>query len=423
MTESLEPQSWSFNQPVLLNKSKRPSSVLVWTLVGTTVFAAGWAFIAPLPETIAVKGKLQPISPIQDIEAPLPGVVSHVDVVEGQVVQKGDILLRFSSKEIQARLDAAKVNRNALLNKVAINQAILGDRSTIALSINQKKLLLDRRQEEANILRADEAALERNRVRIEGLRKTLAQTELIAERYAQLLRDGAASELQTLEVQSRVDRARTDLEFELREQKRLRASTTSGDATRRAQRRREIEDLLQRIADYERDIQTNQTLLEKVVVKSPTNGIVFNLSVYPGSLVEANEARPLLKVIPQNNLEAKVYIPNSAIGFVQNGQKAAISLNSFKASDFAYLPASVKRIGSDALTPEEQQRVLGQGAEGLFFPATLQLSHQTLNVGERSIPLQPGMSLTADLHLRNRRFISAITDFFDDKRRGLERLQ
>jgi HlyD family secretion protein len=32
------------------------------------------------------------------------------------------------------------------------------------------------------------------------------------------------------------------------------------------------------------------------------------------------------------------------------------------------------------------------------------------------------MSLTADLHIRTRRFISAITDLFDDKRRSLERL-
>ena len=68
-------EPWSFNQPVLLNKTRRNSSVLVWTLVGTTVFATGWAFLAPLPETVAVQGKLQPSSPVRDIEAPLPGVV------------------------------------------------------------------------------------------------------------------------------------------------------------------------------------------------------------------------------------------------------------------------------------------------------------------------------------------------------------
>ena len=81
----------------------------------------------------------------------------------------------------------------------------------------------------------------------------------------------------------------------------------------------------------------------------------------------------------------------------------------------------IKRIGSDALTPDEQRRVLGKDAEGLYFPAILELSSQTLQVGSRRIPLQPGMSLTADIHLRDRRFISAITDLLEDKRRSLER--
>ena len=113
---------------------------------------------------------------------------------------------------------------------------------------------------------------------------------------------------------------------------------------------------------------------------------------------------------------------NEAIGFIRIGQRADISLTAFNASDYGYLPATVKRVGSDALTPQEQQRELGTDAQGLHFPATLKLNNQALQVGTRSIDLQPGMSLTADLHIRTRRFISAITDLFDDKRRSLERL-
>ena len=156
---------------------------------------------------------------------------------------------------------------------------------------------------------------------------------------------------------------------------------------------------------------------------APIDGVVFDLNVSRGSLVERNAARPLLKLIPQDQLQAKVYIPNDAIGFIQAEQRADISLTSFRASDYGYLEANVSRIGSDALTPDEQRRVLGKDAEGLYFPAILELSSQTLQVGSRRIPLQPGMSLTADIHLRDRRFISAITDLLEDKRRSLERLR
>ena len=419
----MESQSWSFNQPVLLKKTHRNSSVLVWTLVGATLFATGWAFLAPLPETIAVKGKLQPTTPVLDIEAPLPGVVSSVEVHEGQFVQQGDVLLRFDQKEIKARLDAAIANRDSLIQKVAINKVLIGELAPDTLTRNQQKLLQNRQRQEAQTLAADASARERNRLKIDGLRKTVLQTELIADRYSKLLKNGAASELQVLEMQARVDRARTDLSTELREQERLVASIEAGTSSREAQRRREIEDSLQRIADYNRDIRTNQSQLRNAVVKAPKEGYIFNLAVASGSLVERNESRPLLKLVPKGDLQAKVYIPNNAIGFVKSNQPVNISLNSFRASDYAFLPATIKSIGSDALTPEEQQRVLGRGAEGLYFPAILELKNQNLTVGEQQIVLQPGMSLTADIHLRDRRFISAITDLLEDKRRSLERLR
>ena len=39
------------------------------------------------------------------------------------------------------------------------------------------------------------------------------------------------------------------------------------------------------------------------------------------------------------------------------------------------------------------------------------------------VPLQAGMSLTADIKLRERRFINIFTGFFEDQRRNLERLR
>ena len=53
----------------------------------------------------------------------------------------------------------------------------------------------------------------------------------------------------------------------------------------------------------------------------------------------------------------------------------------------------------------------------------LQLQRQTLSTGKGAEPLQAGMSLTADIHLRDRRFISVITGLLEDQRRGLERMR
>ncbi len=419
----MDNHAWSFNQPVLLNKTRLNSSILVWTLVSTTVFATGWAFLAPLPETVAVQGKLQPSSPVRDIEAPLPGVVEAVMIDEGQTVRSGETLLRFDPRDVRSRLEAATIKRDGLRNKLAINQVLLGEQPSDELTANQGALLASSRREDLDNRTSDAESLKRTRVRLEGHRQSLQTTTTIAERYRRLYRDGAASELQMLSAQQDVDEARNDVSTLEREVAQLEAKGSGNRAGREAELRQDIEDILRRIADLDKEITQHELDLSRINVTAPIDGVVFDLRVSRGSLVERNETRPLLKLIPQNQLQAKVYIPNDAIGFIQPKQRADISLTSFNASNYNYLPATVKRVGSDALTPDEQRRVLGTDAEGLHFPAVLTLSRQTLQVGQRAIPLQSGMSLTADIRLRNRRFISAITDIFDDKRRGLERLR
>lgn len=420
----MESKPWSFNQPVLLRKTRRNSSVLVWTLVGSTTFATLWAFLAPLPETVAVQGKLQPTQAIQDVEAALPGVVDTVLVQEGQAVKAGDLLLRFDPRETKAQLNAARVQREALNNKIIINRVLLGERSDEALSPNQLNLLEQLRAQQSGVKTAQLEAEQRTRVRIAGLQRSLSTAETIAERYQLLLENGAASELQALSARSNVDNLRTELNAQQRDLASLTANHRAANAGSMAVMRSEIEQNLRSIAELDRQIRAAQVRLSRIELRASIDAVVFDITVSAGSVIEPNnETKPLLKLVPQNDLQAKVFIPNDAIGFVGANQRAEISLNAFKASDFAYLPATVERVGSDALTPDEQRRELGRDAQGLYFPAVLKLQRQSLQLGRRQVPLQPGMSLTADIHLRDRRFISAITDLLDDKRRGLERMR
>ena len=420
---SSDTSSWSFNQPVLLKKNRRTSSVLVWTLAGGTAFATGWAFLAPLPQTVAVQGKLQPASGVQAIEASLPGVVDDVAVVEGQRVARGDLLLRFDARDAETRLNSAQRNRDRLQNQVTINRVVLGEQPESSLSANQKALLKSQRQDNDGHLEAESAAIRRSKVRIAGLRQSLSTAEMVADRYQALQREGASSELQVVAALAKVTDFRTSLNAEEEELIRLQSRRDADQGGREARLRKEIEANLNRIASLDTEIRKAEVLLSRISVQAPISGLVFDLNVSRGDVVPGGKGvKPMLQIIPEDDLQAKIYIPNEAIGFIRKGQRADISLAAFNASDYGYLPATVQRIGSDALTPKEQQRELGQDAKGLYFPATLKLESQALTVGQRSVPLQPGMSLTADLHLRTRRFISAITDLLDDKRRSLQRL-
>ena len=417
-------QPWSFNQPVLLNKSRRNRSVLVWTIAGATAFAGAWAFLAPLPETVALQGKLQPARPVQDIESAVDGLVAAVPVKEGDSVAVGDLLVRFDPRDAETRLQAARRKRGQLQSQIAINRVILGEQAEAELTANQQRQLETKRRKYNSDNVAAREALARSTTRLEGLRQSLETAEHITLRFSRLLQDGAASEMQALRAQTQVDNFRNQIAAEEREVARLEAQASSTSAGSESELRRAIESNLRGITDLDREIRQMEVRLSVIDVRAPIAGVVFDLSVSPGSVVKtASEEKPLLKIIPQDQLQAKVYIPNSAIGFIQPGQRADVAVNSFPRGDYGFIPATVERVGSDALTTAEQLRVLGTEEPGLFFPAVLKLSRQTLQAGQRQVPLQPGMSLVADVHLRNRRFISSIAGGLDNRLRALERMR
>jgi HlyD family secretion protein len=111
------------------------------------------------------------------------------------------------------------------------------------------------------------------------------------------------------------------------------------------------------------------------------------------------------------------------VGFVRPGLKADLSIDTYQASDFGYISAKVIGVGSDALNADEQKRVLGTDAQGLYFPAVLRLERQNIKLIDQQVPLQAGMSLTADIKLRERKFINILLSFLENQRRNLERLR
>jgi len=252
---------------------------------------------------------------------------------------------------------------------------------------------------------------------------SLANARNIESRFAGLVASGAASEVQLLEARNRAQDFSTQISETQREINRLRSVLDNTRSSSSVDLRSRIETNLKEISRLDGEIRQARLQIQYGLLSSPSDGIVFDIDVSPGSVVMA-QAEPLMKVVPQDGLRARVYLPNTAIGFVQVGQSADLSIDAFDASDFGRIPARVERIGSDALTTEQQAEVLGTEATGLFFPAVLQLSQQKFNLGnDKSAPLKAGMSLTADIKIRERRFINILGSFFDNQRRNLERMR
>ena len=124
-----------------------------------------------------------------------------------------------------------------------------------------------------------------------------------------------------------------------------------------------------------------------------------------------------MKVVPLDNLKAKVDIDSRSIGFIKIGKKADMSIDSFPATDFGVVKGIVIRIGSDALPPDER---LGKGYR---FPAIIELDNQYVELKNgNKLKLQAGMGLTANIKLRKVSYLQLLLGTFKDKAESLKSL-
>ena len=359
---------------------------VTWALIGSTVFGVGWLALARTEEIVVAPGKLEPIGSVQDIQMPVGGVADQILVQEGDRVKAGQVLMKLDT-------EASEEQRYSL-------------EKTIKLKQEQLTLKQEEKRNTIQMNQAEVAMLENN----------LALQAEILGRYEQLRAAGAFSEVQYLHQQNIVAETRGKLMQSKAE--RLRQIALLDQQT--AQLKSELADLNGRLVESKVTLRYQQ-------LRSPVDGVVFDLKPTSRGFT-AQSTQTVMKVVPMGSLEAKVEVPSNKIGFVQVPldcpedraacMSADISIDSFPSSDFGVLKGKVTRIGSDALEPDAQQQ-----RQELSFPVTIQLDDQQLKLKSgSSLPLQVGMSLTANIKLRKVSYLQLLLGEFQDKAESLQRL-
>ena len=116
-----------------------------------------------------------------------------------------------------------------------------------------------------------------------------------------------------------------------------------------------------------------------------------------------------MTLVPQNGLKARILVSNKDIGFVKAGQSAQIRVDAFPFTRYGELTGSVAQIGADALPPDSTT------TNKYVFPVVLSLNSSVLENKGVKIPLRSGMSVTANLRLRDKRLISLVSDMLVDQ--------
>ncbi|WP_394004734.1 HlyD family secretion protein [Luteimonas sp. WGS1318] len=332
-----------------------------------------------------VGGQLVPVSGMAAVLASTSGVITSLDIQEGDRVEAGQVIgvlavprATMADGNTSAALGARLQRRvDGLRSAQDAKQDLLeAQRTGLAAQLNNARL-------EYNQIGA-EIATRREQVRIAN--ETLLRLQsLEEERFVSLLQikqqESLAlshlSELQALERQSILtERMIGQISQAIRElPSEIRAAEASFE---------------QSAAAIEQELVENIASSELAIV-APVSGIVATLQVKAGQSVQGGQS--MISLLPgDGELEAELLIPSRAIGFVEEGDKVLLRYQAFPFQKFGHHEGSVTRISRSTLH-------LGraESATEPFYRITVALREQSVSAYGRKESLKPGMLVDADV--------------------------
>jgi HlyD family secretion protein len=365
-------------------------------------------------------------------------LVTENTFYQSELQEPGSKTKELNNLPLAPEMAALTKSRVALVDEIRLFQAQLqGSGQGVSLTPAQQVRLrstlteMDSRKQTAQLeVNQLERQLAQTRVQLDSGRETLKVTQSIFKDLDVVAREGGIARVQYLQQQQQVITSQARVDQLVQEEERLRYAIDQARQKLQNTVSLSQQDLLNKVAENEKKVAEIDSQLNKAIVenkkkiaevdsqisqaqtalryrelRAPTDGIVFDLKVSPGYVATPNATEPVMKVVPEESLLVKAYIPNKDIGFVKEGMPADIRIDAFPFSEFGDVKGTVASIGSDALPPTQIRPYYS-------FPVTIKPDRQSLTVRGRDVPLQSGMAVSTNIKVRQRTVMSLFTDGF-----------
>jgi membrane fusion protein len=348
-----------------------------------------------------VSGYLVPDRGLIRLVAPQTAMVVESHVVEGGAVHAGDVLFVLDVGQATLRGDT----QTAVQSSIAARERILKDAARQGSALEQSQMAaidrqIDQMQHELESMKAE----------VDLQRQRLALAEQAQTQYESLRNQNFVSSAQ---VRSKAEEV-LNVRAQLQSLDRQRATRLREIATLQAQQRElplraqtaqgEIDRDLAAFAQQTAESEARQ----RVVVRAPQDGVVSAVLAGPGQTV--TPAVALATLLPADaKLQAQLFAPSSAIGFVRPDQIVQLRYQAFPYQKFGHQSGQVVQVSRSPLQAAELAGLslpsnLSASNEPLYR-ITVSLDRQDVAAYGRAQPLSPGMQLEADVLLDRRRLI------------------
>ena len=404
-------------------------ALVVWLVTLLLIVALAWSYFGRIDIVAVANGKISTEGSTKIIQPAISGVVTSINVHEGQRVKKGETLLVLdkttAEKDVATAnqsLNTARVERD-ILRRLAvggntddiINNADLPDETKAMLrqfASSQTTLSAARRQAAGGIISNYQQQLQFNQQAKNQL-ETNAQNlkNRKAEIEKQLPNANPVDKLRLQNELSNIDQRITSADSAIlgQNQQLLQSQSALTQAQNQSQTQtaetnsafnNQIIAAEKRIIELENNLVKAKQALAQTIITAPVDGTVLSLTVKTiGGVVNAGQQ--LAQIVPEKvPLYVDAALDNQDIGFVKSGQRVVVKVATYPFQRYGYLEGTVENISPHAIQDDKK---------GLIYKAKIKLNDDKSSK-QNQLKLLPGMSVSAEITTGRRRIIEFFLD-------------
>ncbi|MFQ6557623.1 HlyD family type I secretion periplasmic adaptor subunit [Pseudomonas sp. Lb2C1-1] len=365
-----------------LSEKELPSaSRLIWSLTFALLAFSAWAWYFKLDEVSTGTGKVIASSKEQVIKSLEGGVLASLDVQEGNIVEKGQVLAQLDPTRIESAVEESASRSRAAQ---ATSARLMAEVNDTPLRFPEDVL------EEPDLVEAETALFQSRRESQEkslaGLNEAMRLIRSELQLTTPLVTRGAASAVEVLrlkrqlnELQNKYNDIQTQYLVKAREE----------------------------LAKANAEIEAQQSVtrgrndsLTRLTFTSPVRGVIKDIEINTvGGVIPPNGQ--LMRIVPlDERLQVETRIAPRDIAYIHPGQAATVKISAYDYSIYGGLPGKVVLISPDTLQDEVHRDVY-------YYRVYILTNSDSLpNKSGKRLPIVPGMIATVDIHTGEKTVLS-----------------
>ena len=352
--------------------------VIILFFIFLVVFVI-WAYNSPIEEVTRGQGNVIPSSREQVVQSLDPGIITEILVKEGDIVEKGQVLLKLDDTRSSAvlRESEAKVqNLEAMIAR--LKAEAYGKELSFPKNVSNEL----RQREHAAYVARRRAVTDA----VSSLTASKAALDKEIEITAPMVAQGVVSEVELL----RMRRQSSELTLQITE----RRNRYMADANN------ELVQAESELAQAKENMAMRADPVDRSQIRAPMRGIVKDIQINTvGGVV--NVGQDIMQIVPlDDKLLVEAYIRPQDVAFIRPGLPAVVKVSAYDYSIYGGLNGKVTLISPDTVSNSMQNRAndLKLDPNQVYYRILVQTTSNSLkDKNGKEMPIIPGMVATVDV--------------------------